>query len=414
MSMRRWLWRALLLLLLLAVGVPFWALGSASGLRTMLALASRLSSAGSFTVAEATGSLGEGARLVGVSFKRDGLELKLDRLSLQVDLEALLRRELHVQQIALGRLQIGLPPEDPASPPLASLPALPRLPLGIRLDELTLDTLDISPADGSPLRFTRVAGALRWPRGGALGLRELSLSHARSDFTAAGRWGAQAAERLALELHWRHQLDEALFVQGSGQLEGAGARFQLTQDLVAPVRAHLDARLELPVGAAPWSVTFDLPAGQALPGLPADLPLEELAATVRAAGAADGEIEASVVAELGLGTYGRWTLETQAAGRSPAAIGLQRLRLTGPGEARVDLHGEVDATARTAALSGEWRAVRWPLGGAPLVDVIVEHSHSCYLGDRKHRHAWGWGCGSCPACELRARGWERYSGSGKA
>ena len=44
------------------------------------------------------------------------------------------------------------------------------------------------------------------------------------------------------------------------------------------------------------------------------------------------------------------------------------------------------------------------LGGAALVDVIVEHSHSCYLGDREHRHAWGWGCGSCPACELRARG----------
>ena len=54
------------------------------------------------------------------------------------------------------------------------------------------------------------------------------------------------------------------------------------------------------------------------------------------------------------------------------------------------------------------------LGGAALVDVIVEHSHSCYLGDREHRHVWGWGCGSCPACELRARGWERYSGSAEA
>ena len=52
------------------------------------------------------------------------------------------------------------------------------------------------------------------------------------------------------------------------------------------------------------------------------------------------------------------------------------------------------------------------LGGAALVDVIVEHSHSCYLGDREHRHAWGWGCGSCPACELRARGWQRYRGGG--
>lgn len=48
------------------------------------------------------------------------------------------------------------------------------------------------------------------------------------------------------------------------------------------------------------------------------------------------------------------------------------------------------------------------LGGQGLVDLIVEHSHTCYLGDREHRHAWGWGCGSCPACELRARGFERY------
>lgn len=48
-------------------------------------------------------------------------------------------------------------------------------------------------------------------------------------------------------------------------------------------------------------------------------------------------------------------------------------------------------------------------GGKALVDLIIEHSHTCYLGDRTHRHAWGYGCGSCPACELRARGYERFS-----
>ncbi len=48
------------------------------------------------------------------------------------------------------------------------------------------------------------------------------------------------------------------------------------------------------------------------------------------------------------------------------------------------------------------------LGGQPLVDLIVEHTHTCYLGDREHRHAWGYGCGSCPACELRAAGHARY------
>jgi len=48
------------------------------------------------------------------------------------------------------------------------------------------------------------------------------------------------------------------------------------------------------------------------------------------------------------------------------------------------------------------------LGGQPLVDLVVEHTHTCYLGDRLHRHAWGYGCGECPACVLRARGFERF------
>ena len=49
------------------------------------------------------------------------------------------------------------------------------------------------------------------------------------------------------------------------------------------------------------------------------------------------------------------------------------------------------------------------LGGKKLVDLIVEHTHTCYLGDREHRHAWGYGCGECPACELRARGYAGFS-----
>ena len=44
------------------------------------------------------------------------------------------------------------------------------------------------------------------------------------------------------------------------------------------------------------------------------------------------------------------------------------------------------------------------LGGEALVDIVVEHTHTCYLGDRSHRHAWGYGCGTSPACALRAAG----------
>ena len=50
------------------------------------------------------------------------------------------------------------------------------------------------------------------------------------------------------------------------------------------------------------------------------------------------------------------------------------------------------------------------LGGAPLVELITEHTHTCYLGERGQRHAWGHGCGHCPACELRHAGHAAWLG----
>ena len=48
------------------------------------------------------------------------------------------------------------------------------------------------------------------------------------------------------------------------------------------------------------------------------------------------------------------------------------------------------------------------LGGLALVDLIVAHTHTCYTRDRTTKHAWGVGCGQCPACDLRAKGWEQW------
>lgn len=56
-------------------------------------------------------------------------------------------------------------------------------------------------------------------------------------------------------------------------------------------------------------------------------------------------------------------------------------------------------------------ALAQDLGGQGLVDLIVEQSHTCYLGERGARHAWGYGCGECPACRLRARGWTAFAAS---
>jgi 7-cyano-7-deazaguanine synthase len=53
------------------------------------------------------------------------------------------------------------------------------------------------------------------------------------------------------------------------------------------------------------------------------------------------------------------------------------------------------------------------LGGEALVDIILERSHTCYLGERGARQAWGYGCGDCPACKLRARGWAEWVDAGR-
>jgi 7-cyano-7-deazaguanine synthase len=58
------------------------------------------------------------------------------------------------------------------------------------------------------------------------------------------------------------------------------------------------------------------------------------------------------------------------------------------------------------------KAATWQLaqelGGDALTQLIIEHTHTCYVGERGLRHAWGYGCGACPACELRARGYAQW------
>lgn len=51
------------------------------------------------------------------------------------------------------------------------------------------------------------------------------------------------------------------------------------------------------------------------------------------------------------------------------------------------------------------------LGGPALLDLVIEDTHTCYQGDRTHRHEWGYGCAACPACDLRARGWAKFKGA---
>lgn len=57
--------------------------------------------------------------------------------------------------------------------------------------------------------------------------------------------------------------------------------------------------------------------------------------------------------------------------------------------------------------SREWEIAE-EIGGPEFVAYITQETHTCYLGDHEHWHEWGYGCGLCPACTLRANGYEEY------
>jgi 7-cyano-7-deazaguanine synthase len=59
-------------------------------------------------------------------------------------------------------------------------------------------------------------------------------------------------------------------------------------------------------------------------------------------------------------------------------------------------------------------ALAQALGGDAFIDLLVEDTHTCYLGDRSQRHDWGYGCGACPACRLRADGFAKWKTEQKA
>ncbi len=71
--------------------------------------------------------------------------------------------------------------------------------------------------------------------------------------------------------------------------------------------------------------------------------------------------------------------------------------------------GRIETPLMDITKAESWALVE-RIGGKGLVELINEHTHTCYRGERGARHAWGYGCGTCPACELRARGWAEYAG----
>jgi 7-cyano-7-deazaguanine synthase len=73
----------------------------------------------------------------------------------------------------------------------------------------------------------------------------------------------------------------------------------------------------------------------------------------------------------------------------------------------MDAHFRIHTPLMWTDKAATWRLAE-SLGGEQFIDIIIEHTHTCYNGDRSHRTPWGYGCGDCPACALRSKGYYKY------
>jgi 7-cyano-7-deazaguanine synthase len=78
----------------------------------------------------------------------------------------------------------------------------------------------------------------------------------------------------------------------------------------------------------------------------------------------------------------------------------------------MDRDFRIETPLMTLTKAQTWALAR-RLGGEALVGITIEDSHTCYRGERGERHAWGYGCGTCPACELRAAGYAAWNAGGR-
>jgi 7-cyano-7-deazaguanine synthase len=110
---------------------------------------------------------------------------------------------------------------------------------------------------------------------------------------------------------------------------------------------------------------------------------------------------------LSLGMDKRFLIDTPLMWIDKAATWRMTYELGAAASALGDASGAQSGSTQSGSTSSSVSST--PHGGQQLVDLVVEHTHTCYLGDRTHRHAWGYGCGECPACALRKRGWEQFT-----
>lgn len=192
-----------------------------------------------------------------------------------------------------------------------------------------------------------------------------------------------------------------------------GQRHAVELDCRAPLRDAI-------VALRPWRATLgpdhmlDIEAGRAALGataMTADIAIETTEAGLPNTFVPGRNLlfltyAAALAYRRGLGVLVGGMCETDYSGypdcRSATMAAMQAALRLG-----LDRDIAIDTPLMRRDKADTWRLAA-SLGGEPLIEILRVQSHSCYRGERGALHDWGYGCGDCPACDLRAGGWRRF------
>lgn len=329
----------ILVALVVALAAGVYAAGRAPGVLAWLAAHAPAATAGRVTVETTSGSLFGPAELTGVAIALPSETVRIQRLRWSWQPAALLRGTLDIARLRLRGVQVTLRRTGGGHP--AGLPHLPRLPLAVTLDALTIRNLEVTPARGRPFRIDRIDAGLRLHRTGRLAVQSLRLQrgpdHIRvhGDVGLRGDWPVHLSLRSTVALARLAPLHTAGSLRGS--LAGGEPALHLQLQARAPWPLRATGTVTRPLGKLHWRARLrvqGLPLRTIRPGLPA----------------ARADLQASAEGSLhSLGGHARMEL---AAQKPDAPTGRIRADFSaGPGPMRLHL---------------EWRRVRWARGKQQL------------------------------------------------
>ncbi|WP_295393094.1 translocation/assembly module TamB domain-containing protein [uncultured Thiodictyon sp.] len=363
----RWLGLFTFELLLLAVVLLGFFLGTQTGLRTALALAAELAP-GVIEVGQADGRVLGPLHLESVAIKLVDMDLHLGRVDLDWSPLAAVTGTLRIARIAASDIEVVTTPSQAAEFTLITLPQI-ALPLEVELGEAVVENLRVLQRGAAQPLFVLERGTLAARlKGSELDVAALELVLPESRLTAKVVGQAQLTDQypLDLTLDWTLTQLPKVRIDGGGHLKGDLARLTVASDLTGSVELGLAAHLDDILGRPRWDAVVQV-KGVRVPDFQADAP--EIA--VRGRLETHGDLDASTLTGNLDGTapnradFGHLQVALDA-GWQDQRLDLRTLTLTeSVSGARFNAKGGLDlkASPGTFQMAGDWERLRWPLTG---------------------------------------------------